>query len=57
MKGPWNDDEIDQLHVDICYFPLVGRNLNSSDAKIYTLAKVFPRKINGSNENNEKTDE
>ncbi|CAB4378095.1 unnamed protein product [Rhizophagus irregularis] len=52
MKGTWNDDEIDKLYVDICYFPLVGRNLNSSDAKIFTLAKVFPRNVSGSNENN-----
>ncbi|PKK67351.1 hypothetical protein RhiirC2_573046 [Rhizophagus irregularis] len=57
MKGSWNEDEIDKLRVDICYFPLVGRNLNSSDAKIFTLAKVFPRYISDSNEPNEENDE
>uniref|UniRef100_U9UFH4 Uncharacterized protein n=1 Tax=Rhizophagus irregularis (strain DAOM 181602 / DAOM 197198 / MUCL 43194) TaxID=747089 RepID=U9UFH4_RHIID len=57
MKGSWNEDEIDKLRVDICYFPLVGRNLNSSDAKIFTLAKVFPRYISDSNEPNEEKDE
>jgi len=58
MKGTWNDDdEIDQLRIDICYFPLVGQNLNSSDVKIYTPAKVFPRNISGANEANEETDE
>jgi hypothetical protein len=46
MKGLWDEKEIDQLYVDICYFPLVGRNLNSSNKKIYTPAKVFPRDIN-----------
>ncbi|PKY25578.1 hypothetical protein RhiirB3_528011 [Rhizophagus irregularis] len=54
MKGAWNDDEIDKLRVDICYFPLIGTKLNSSDAKIYTLAKVFPRYISASSEANEK---
>ncbi|GBB88785.1 hypothetical protein RclHR1_01540008 [Rhizophagus clarus] len=57
MRGTWNDDEIDNLCVDICYFPLIGRDLNSSDAKIYTLAKVFPRSINGINEVNEEKNE
>ncbi|RIA91786.1 hypothetical protein C1645_766520 [Glomus cerebriforme] len=57
MRGTWNDDEIDQLCVDICYFPLIGRNLNSSNSKIYTLAKVFPRNIRSSDETNEEIDE
>ena len=50
MKGLWNDDEIDQLCVGICYFPAVGRDLSSSDRKIYTSAKVFPRIIKDSDE-------
>ncbi|CAB4395681.1 unnamed protein product [Rhizophagus irregularis] len=46
MKGTWNDDdEINKLRVDICYFPLVGRDFDSSDVRIYTPAKVFPREI------------
>jgi hypothetical protein len=57
MNGTWNDDEIDKLCVDICYFPIVGKNLNSSDAKIYTLAKVFPRNISGLDKVNEEKDE
>lgn len=44
MKGRWDDDEIDQLCVDICFFPLIGRDLASSGRKIYTPAKVFPRR-------------
>jgi hypothetical protein len=53
MQGTWNDDEINKLRVDICYFPLVGRNFNSSDVRIYTPAKVFPRDISASNETND----
>ena len=53
MMGLWNDEDIDQLYVDICYFPLVGRSFDSSDKKIYTPAKVFPRDIKRSSETSE----
>ncbi|GBB90867.1 hypothetical protein RclHR1_00180005 [Rhizophagus clarus] len=52
MKGMWNDDEIDKLRVDICCFPMVGRDFDSSDVRIYAPAKVFPRNISVSNETN-----
>jgi myosin heavy subunit len=42
MKGNWDDDDVPQLCVDICSFPMIGRNLDSSNWKIYTHAKVFP---------------
>jgi hypothetical protein len=54
MKGLWYDDESDQLYVDICYFPLVGRSLNSPDRKICTQARVFPRDIQHSSETSEE---
>ncbi|CAG8764226.1 13304_t:CDS:1, partial [Acaulospora morrowiae] len=46
MEGKWNDDETNQLHVDICYFPMFGSSLQSSDRKIHTPARVFPQKKN-----------
>ena len=45
MIGMRYEEKVDQLYVDICYFPLVGRSLDSSDKKIYTPTKVFPRDI------------
>ncbi len=54
MKGSWNEDEINQLCVDICYFPLIGRDFASSDRKVYTQAKVFPRATVSSNETDEE---
>ncbi|GBB90868.1 hypothetical protein RclHR1_00180006 [Rhizophagus clarus] len=51
MKGTWNDDEIDKLRVDVCYFPVFGRDFDSSDVRIYTHAKVFPRNISVSKKN------
>ncbi|CAI2173393.1 652_t:CDS:1, partial [Funneliformis geosporum] len=46
MNGIWDDDgdgDVNQLSVGICYFPLFGRDLESSSRKVYTTAKVFPR--------------
>ncbi|CAB4434622.1 unnamed protein product [Rhizophagus irregularis] len=42
MKGNWDDDDVPQLCVDICSFPMIGRDLDSPNWKIYTHAKVFP---------------
>ena len=36
-----NDNE--NLYVDLCYFPLIGRDLMSDNPKIYTSAKVMVR--------------
>ncbi|CAI2184826.1 1774_t:CDS:2 [Funneliformis geosporum] len=58
MNGIWEDDgDVNQLSVAICYFPLVGRDLESSNRKVYTAAKVFPRAIISSNEINEESEE
>ncbi|GBB84629.1 hypothetical protein RclHR1_01120017 [Rhizophagus clarus] len=42
-----NCDEIDDeenLYVDLCYFPLIGKNLTSNDQKVYIPAKVIVQK-------------
>ncbi|RIA87525.1 hypothetical protein C1645_807253 [Glomus cerebriforme] len=44
MTGRWEDDELDEICVDLCYFPLVGRDLDS-DYKIITPAKILTRPI------------
>ncbi|PKY15179.1 hypothetical protein RhiirB3_466536 [Rhizophagus irregularis] len=38
MEGIWDDDDIDNIVVDICHFPLIA---NKSTGQIYTPAKVF----------------
>ncbi|PKC68251.1 hypothetical protein RhiirA1_507601 [Rhizophagus irregularis] len=46
MTGRWEegDDDIDNLVVDLCYFPIIGLNLDDpSKRKLYIRAKVFPR--------------
>lgn len=43
MKGRWDDDDVPQLCVDICCFPIIGRDLDTPNWKIYTHAKVFSR--------------
>ncbi|CAG8520026.1 17861_t:CDS:1 [Funneliformis caledonium] len=53
MNGNWDDDDINQLRVGICYFPLIGRDLTSSNIKVYTTAKVFSRAAISSNESDE----
>ncbi|GBB88697.1 hypothetical protein RclHR1_15260007 [Rhizophagus clarus] len=42
MKGNWDEDDVPQLRVDICSFPMIGRDLDSPNWKIYTHAKVYP---------------
>ncbi|GBB88695.1 hypothetical protein RclHR1_15260005 [Rhizophagus clarus] len=44
MTGRWEDDGFDEICVDICYFPLVGRDLDS-DYKVITPSKVLSRTI------------
>lgn len=42
MKGPW-DANYDDLIVDICCFPLIGRRLINDDLlKVYSKAEIFP---------------
>ena len=38
-----NENENDNLYVDLCYFPLIGRDPNTNDRKVYTPAKVITR--------------
>ncbi|RIA82060.1 hypothetical protein C1645_744060 [Glomus cerebriforme] len=42
-----DDDDDDDLHVnlyvDLCYFPQIGRDLDTNNQKTYTLAKVITR--------------
>jgi len=47
MKGgQWDDENLDDYVVNICYFPLIGMELNDpSKIKVCTHAKVFPRLI------------
>ncbi|CAB5127263.1 unnamed protein product [Rhizophagus irregularis] len=44
MEGKWEDDEIDNLVVDICYFPLIAQQFsNESKRQIYTKAIIFQK--------------
>jgi hypothetical protein len=39
-----DNDNNENLYVDFCYFPLIGRDLKSNNSKVYIPAKVFVRK-------------
>jgi hypothetical protein len=42
MEGTWEDDEIDNIVVDICYFPLIAQTFDDkSKRQIYTPARIF----------------
>ncbi|GBC29222.1 uncharacterized protein OCT59_009833 [Rhizophagus irregularis] len=44
MEGKWEDDEIDNLVVDICYFPLIAQEFSDeSKRQIYTKAIIFQK--------------
>ncbi|PKK66804.1 hypothetical protein RhiirC2_752924, partial [Rhizophagus irregularis] len=36
-------DEVVNSYVDLCFFPLIGRDIDSNNRKIYTLAKVIAK--------------
>ncbi|PKY61334.1 hypothetical protein RhiirA4_486160, partial [Rhizophagus irregularis] len=36
-------DEVVNSYVDLCFFPLIGRDIDSNNRKIYTLAKVITK--------------
>ncbi|GET04547.1 kinase-like domain-containing protein [Rhizophagus clarus] len=40
-----DDEENMYMYVDLCYFPLIGKDLTSDDQKVYIPAKVIVRKI------------
>ncbi|GET02603.1 hypothetical protein GLOIN_2v1883388 [Rhizophagus clarus] len=45
MEGEnFADVDNENLYVDLCYFPLIGRDLTSNNHKVYAPAKVFIRK-------------
>lgn len=44
MIGRWEDDKFDEICVDLCYFPLIGRDLDS-DYKVITPSKIISRPI------------
>src|SRR6266498_760662 len=44
MSGIWEDDELDKICVDLCYFPYIGTDLDSN-YKVITPARVFTRPI------------
>ena len=44
MTGRWEDDDLDEICVDLCYFPAIGRDLDS-DYKVITPANILPRPI------------
>ncbi|CAB4437374.1 unnamed protein product [Rhizophagus irregularis] len=42
MEGKWEIDEIDDIVVDICYFPLIAQNFDDkSKCQIYTPARIL----------------
>ncbi|PKY39301.1 kinase-like protein [Rhizophagus irregularis] len=45
MEGNWDKDDIDNLEVEICSFPMIGRDLDDVDKrKIYTHAQIFTKR-------------
>ncbi|GBB95716.1 hypothetical protein RclHR1_00260021 [Rhizophagus clarus] len=45
MEGSWDKDDIDNLLVEVCYFPMIGRDLdNEEKRKIYTHAQVSTKR-------------
>ncbi|GBB88699.1 hypothetical protein RclHR1_15260009 [Rhizophagus clarus] len=48
MDANWDDDEIDELVVELCTFPLIYQDINSNRI-VFTPAKVFTRHVPLSN--------
>ncbi|CAG8666481.1 138_t:CDS:10 [Rhizophagus irregularis] len=45
MEGEnFDDSDNENLYVDLCYFPLIGKDLTSNNHEVYVPAKVFVRK-------------
>ncbi|RGB33508.1 hypothetical protein C1646_761657 [Rhizophagus diaphanus] len=45
MEGNWDKDDIDNLEVEVCSFPMIGQNLDDVEKrKIYTHAQVFTKR-------------
>ncbi|CAG8654922.1 6264_t:CDS:1 [Funneliformis mosseae] len=44
MEGIWDSEDIEHLEVEVCTFPMIGRDLNNLEKRvIYTHAQVFTR--------------
>src|SRR5581483_12160247 len=57
MKGKWGDNKIENIAVDICYFPLLAQNLkDKSKRQIYTQAKIFHKQSSSLEEERENHD-
>ena len=41
MDGCWNRNELENLRIDICAFPLIGFNLSHPDEKVMFPAQVI----------------
>ncbi|PKC02019.1 hypothetical protein RhiirA5_353257 [Rhizophagus irregularis] len=44
MDTNWDEDEIDELVVELCTFPLIYQVINSNQ-EVFTSAKVFTRRV------------
>ncbi|GBB94067.1 hypothetical protein RclHR1_22870001 [Rhizophagus clarus] len=42
MKGSWDEDEIEDLVVEVCSFPLIFKSIYPNGFKVCAPAKVFP---------------
>ncbi|GBC02377.1 hypothetical protein RclHR1_00460015 [Rhizophagus clarus] len=43
-RSNFNDNDNESLYVDLCYFPLIGKDLTSNNQKVCALAKVLVRR-------------
>ncbi|GBC29229.1 uncharacterized protein OCT59_009839 [Rhizophagus irregularis] len=56
MEGTWEDDEIENIVVDICYFPLIAQKFDDkSKRQIYTPARIFHKTKQNMPQNSENT--
>ena len=48
MEGSWDENDIDNLRVEVCSFPIIGQDLdNVEKRKIYAHAQVFTKREHG----------
>lgn len=45
MKGSWDGNDVEDMVVEICSFPLIFKTSDSDDFKVFTPAKVYVKKI------------
>ncbi|PKC63051.1 hypothetical protein RhiirA1_520295 [Rhizophagus irregularis] len=56
MKGSWDEDNVKNMVVEICSFPLIFKTSDSDDFKVFTPAKVLLRQENSMNAENNDDD-